>query len=239
MVRHEDQPPSGERGGDEAAAGEQQAEAALRRIDGETRLIEPQAPGHLTRLASRRLEIAPPGGEILARLVVVDEGGVAERALRREAGRQKTGRADGIDALVHQIIAAAARHVAGRSDGDVERTIGEIADRGAEAQIDVGRQFGKPLKLGHQPERGRGGDRQLATLAATGERGGGGGVKRELAVFAVEQRGFQKTFERTYLMADRGRRHAKFLCGAADAEVSGRRLEGRQRVEGNIGRHFY
>ncbi len=207
-VRQEDQPLVGERVGDEAAAREQQAEATLRRVHGEARLVEPETAGHVARLSARRLEIASPCGKMFARLVVVDERGVVERALGREAGRQQAGRAYGIDALVHQIIASAAGHVAGRRYGDVERAFGEIAvaDRRAEAEIDVRRHAEEAVELGHQPERrqrGRGGDHELAALAAPGERhqralqlvetlrqftqsAGGDGVERELAVLAVE-----------------------------------------------------
>jgi len=182
-----------------------------------------------------------------------------QRAFGRKARGQQMRGADGIDAFVHQVIALAARHVGVGGDGDVERAFGEIAvaDRGAQAEIDLGRKAEKAVELGHQPQRrqrGRGRHRQLAALAAPVERHqrrlqlveafrqfaqrvGGRGIERELAVLAVEQRRLQKPFERAYLMADRGRRDAQFLGGAADAEVSGRRLEGPQRVQRNIATH--
>ena len=230
-----------------------------RRVEGKTRLIEAQAAALRPRFEPHRQEIARPGGEALRHLVVVDEGRGLQEVFRGQARSQQRGGAYRQDLLVHEEVATPSRRLAPRGDGDIVRPFGEVAfaDRGLQAQIDARLQGQKAIELRHQPEagdRGRGGDDELAALASAaqrhenrlqlveplrklGERVDGGGNQGEPAVPALEQRRFEKAFERLDLMTDRRGRHAEFVGGAAYAEMSRRRFEGAQGVERDISAH--
>ncbi len=230
------------------------------RLDREARLVEPQPATQVARHRSRGLEIAPPGGEAVVRLVVVDQrqvvqGNVAVPSRRRHEG----GRADRKDLLVHEVLDLAVGMVLGAADRNVVGALVEVRgrDHGRDADVDLRRNDEEPSKPGHQPERGDGGrsrDRDLLAAPAAVERQQRRfelvepfrkvlqGARRcrcrhELAAFALEQRGVEEVFERPDLVADGRGSDAEFGGRARQAEVACGGLESAQRVEGEIGPH--
>ena len=249
-----------ERRANQAMPAQQDAVARDGGLDSEAGLIEAQARAHVPDRHMGRLEIAAPGGKLVAGLVVVDQRQGGERRVSAQARLgEQLGRRDRKDLLVHQEFDLATRLIVGIADGDVERPVVEIGqgdDRG-NADVDLGRGRAKALQFGHQPKRGdgrRGGDRDLLPSAAAieGEEGGfelvepfrqflqrvgGGRRENQLAIAPLEQRRLQKFLERAYLMADRRGRDAKLGRRLREAQMTSRGLESPQRIQGDVGPH--
>ena len=220
-----------------------EADPGRRRDAGDAGGLQPHRPGRHQRVAVDRLIV---NERVMAQ--------IGRRAQRRPVLQQA--RAARREHLVLQqpldlepgIIPGAV------ADRDVEIALNQIDDlvgRG-NPHIDLDMGLLEPVQAHHQPfggEGGRSGDRQGPGIvmgaqpahrgmdagkgfAEAGQQDARRGGQLDRAVEAVKQPDPEILLERVDLMADRGRRHAEFVGGFAEAHQPGGRLKRAQRAQG-------